>query len=90
MNEEDRADAFRGLANPIRRKVLTLLKKKPRTVTELLELLDEPITQPGMSRHMSILRACGLVKQSKHGASRVYEVNRSGIQRVSKWLKQVG
>ncbi len=80
---------FRGLAHPIRRQVLALLKQKDRTVGEIHEQLDGPIAMPTLSRHLLVLRDAGLVKQQKQGHHRVYRINRSGAQRASKWLSQM-
>jgi len=89
LTEADRADVFRGLAHPLRREILRLLRNKNRTVGELLELLDGPITRPGLSQHLGILRDSDLVRQQKQGPRRVYRLHRAGAQRAIKWLGHV-
>jgi len=88
LSEADRADVFRGLAHPMRRKMLALLKQKQRTVGELLDLLGGPVTMPTLSRHLGVLRDAGLVTQAKEGQYRVYRLERGAGQQAIKWLKQ--
>ena len=89
LTKSDRADVFRGLAHPLRREVLAHLKHKERTVGELLELLGGSVAMPTLSRHLSILRDSGLVRQQKDGHSRIYRLQRTGSQKATKWLSQL-
>lgn len=89
LSKADRADVFRGLAHPLRRAVLAQLKQGDRTVGELLKLVGAGVAMPTLSRHLSILRDAGLVKQQKVGHTRVYRLQRTAGQRALKWLNQV-
>jgi len=71
LTDADRTDVFRGLAHPLRREVLAHLKQRDRTVGELLELVGAPVTMPTFSRHLTVLRDAGLVRQRKDGHCRV-------------------
>lgn len=66
------ADCFRALSDPTRLNLLRELKKRPKTVQELVARFDW--TQPNISRHLSILASAGLVKKAKHGAHVVYRI----------------
>jgi DNA-binding transcriptional ArsR family regulator len=64
--------AFDVLAEPCRREVLTLLLERPRPVGELASLMGQ--SQPGMSRHLRILREAGLVTVRQRAQQRWYEL----------------
>jgi DNA-binding transcriptional ArsR family regulator len=51
---------FEALAEPTRRRILDLLVVQPRLVGELADLLK--ISQPGVSKHLRVLREVGLVR----------------------------
>jgi DNA-binding transcriptional ArsR family regulator len=50
---------YEVLADPTRRRILDLLRARPRLVGELAELLQT--SQPGVSKHLRMLREAGLV-----------------------------
>jgi DNA-binding transcriptional ArsR family regulator len=53
------ASTFDVLAEPMRRRILDLLKDEERPVNELVHRLG--ISQPGVSKHLKVLREAGLV-----------------------------
>jgi DNA-binding transcriptional ArsR family regulator len=61
---------FKALADPTRRKVLTLLKDGPLTAGELADYFD--VSKPTMSAHFAILREADLIDSSKLGKFVVY------------------
>lgn len=89
LTEADRADAFRGLAHPLRRRVLTLLKQKERTVGELLDHIGGGQSMPSLSRHLRVLNEAGLIQQRKQGPHRIYRLHRPALQKSGKWLNQL-
>lgn len=66
------AGCFQALSDPTRLKILRALKKKDRTVQDLVELFT--CSQPNISRHLSILTRAGLVKKDKQGSFVYYGV----------------
>lgn len=59
-------DFFNALADPTRRRILTLLQAGgERCVCTLYETLDLP--QPKVSRHLGVLRAAGIVATRREG-----------------------
>src|SRR3954449_10898120 len=52
--------AFDVLAEPTRRRILDLLRVQPRPVGEIVDAL--PLSQPGVSKHLRVLREAGLVE----------------------------
>jgi len=59
LKPADRADVFRGLGHPLRRKLLRMLDERELTVTEMLEACK--VRMPTLSGHLTILREAGLV-----------------------------
>ena len=51
-----------ALADPTRRRVVDLLRKKPQRAGELAEALD--ISPPRLSRHLRVLRRSGLIEDA--------------------------
>lgn len=76
--------AFDVLAEPSRREVLTLLLERPRPVGELATLLGQ--SQPGMSRHLRVLREAGLVKVRQRAQQRWYEIQLGPLSEIDAWL----
>lgn len=66
------AEICAGLADPKRILILYALHEKPRTVNELVELLD--LYQPMVSRHLKVLRERGMVATSHYGATVEYRL----------------
>lgn len=65
---------FKALADKNRRKILTLLKDKKMSVSELL--LNFDIGQATLSNHLSILRKVKLVECEIKGKQRIYRINK--------------
>ena len=67
---------LQALSDASRRTVLEALSDGPATVGELAALL--PIARPGVSRHLRVLRAAGLVDVRKDAQFRVYTLHLGG------------
>lgn len=61
---------FRAYADPIRRRAVRLLARRPLCVCDLTEALRLP--QPTVSRHLASLEAAGVVAAEKRGRWRHY------------------
>lgn len=87
MSDADRADGFRGLAHPVRRKVIRLLGRDGESaVSQLLGKIDA--TPQAMSAHLAILRETGLVNHRVVGASRLYTLSPAALKRLARWIEQ--
>lgn len=75
---------FEVLAEPTRRHLLDLLRERPRLVGELVELLN--ISQPGVSKHLRVLREAHLVRVRQDAQRRWYELNPEPLGEVDAWL----
>ena len=63
---------FHALSNPTRRKVLERLSVGPATVSELAAPFDMQL--PSFVQHLSILEQSRLVRSTKRGRVRTYEI----------------
>jgi DNA-binding transcriptional ArsR family regulator len=78
------ATMFEVLAEPARRRVLDLLRERPRPVGELVEALG--LSQPGTSKHLRVLREAGLVTVRPDARRRLYELRPEPLLEVVAWL----
>jgi DNA-binding transcriptional ArsR family regulator len=76
---------FDALAEPMRRRILDLLRERPRSVSELVELLD--MSQPGISKHLRVLREVGLVRVRQDAQRRWYELRSEPLAEIDVWLE---
>ncbi len=82
----DAEPAFTALADPTRRRVLTLLRDGERSVAWLTGQL--PVTQSAVSQHLKVLRDAGLVTARAEGTRRLYRVDREGLAAVRAFVDQ--
>lgn len=75
---------YEALAEPTRREILDMIRERPRYVGELVEALD--ISQPGVSKHLRVLRDVGLVEVRKDAQRRWYELRPQPLAEVDDWL----
>ncbi|MFD1520447.1 metalloregulator ArsR/SmtB family transcription factor [Pseudonocardia yunnanensis] len=75
---------FEVLAEPTRRRILDLLRDRPRLVGELSAELG--LSQPGTSKHLRVLRDAGLVKVRAEAQRRWYELDPAPLAEVDEWL----
>jgi len=76
---------FEALAQPTRRQILDLLREQPRLVGELAELLE--MSQPGISKHLRVLREVGLVHVRQDAQRHWYELNPKPLVEIDAWLE---
>ncbi|MDQ3962655.1 MAG: metalloregulator ArsR/SmtB family transcription factor [Actinomycetota bacterium] len=77
------SDAFNAIAEPQRRRILTLLRGQDRPVAEVAEALR--LKQPAASKHLRVLREVGLVKVRQAGKQRIYGLDARGIRSIYEW-----
>ena len=75
------------LANENRLLILYYLLEKPMTVGELNKKLNK-ITQPGLSQHLSILKAYDLLDSNKEGLNITYFVKDKKVESILQMLKE--
>jgi DNA-binding transcriptional ArsR family regulator len=79
-------EVFHALSNPTRRKVVERLSTGPATVSELAAPFDMQL--PSFVQHLSVLEQSRLVKSTKHGRVRTYELAPERFKVVDDWLAE--
>lgn len=77
-------DVFYALSNSTRRKVLEQLSVGPATVSELAAPFDMKL--PSFVQHLSVLERSRLVKSTKRGRVRTYEIAPEPFKVAEDWL----
>ena len=75
---------FKALNDPIRRKILEMLKKKgDMSAGEIAGQFD--ISKPSISHHLDLLKQAGLVEVMREGQFLYYSLNTTIIDELMKW-----
>jgi DNA-binding transcriptional ArsR family regulator len=77
--------AFAAVAEPSRRAILELLRQREHSVGELVERLR--LSQPGVSKHLRVLREAGLVRVRADGRLRWYGLRPEPLAELDAWLE---
>ena len=77
--------AYTALAEPHRRQILDLLREGERPVGELVARVG--LSQPGVSKHLRVLREAGLVRSRAQGKHRLYGLDTRPLTEVDAWLE---
>ena len=80
-------DAFKALADPTRREILRLLRKREMTAGEIAERFD--MTKPTMSHHFAVLKDADLVTSRRDGQTIWYGLNTTVLEDVIAWAIDV-
>jgi len=81
-----RRDVFQAIADPNRRAILALLAQQRLTLNGVAE--NFRISRPAVSRHIKILKECGLVVVIPRGRERFVEARFEKLGEVSDWIEQ--
>ena len=79
-----------ALSDPTRRKVVDMLRQRPRRAGELAAAFQ--ISAPAMSRHLRVLRTRGLVEEEPapdDARARIYRLRAERFRELSGWLREV-
>lgn len=79
-------ETFAALAEPNRFRIVELLRSGPRTVNDIGERLQ--LNQPHVSKHLRVLKVCGLVDVQPRAQQRVYELRAQPLRRLHDWLER--
>lgn len=90
MQSSSLDETLAALADPTRRGVIDLLRRKPRRAGELAAALS--MSAPAMSRHLRVLRKTGLVEERElddDARVRVYRLRPEPFSALRDWLEEV-
>ncbi len=75
-----KARLFKALSDPLRLQIVEFLRGGEKCVCEIF--LHIEVAQPLASRHLKILKDCGLIRDRKYGNRRFYAVTEPEIFEV--------
>ena len=81
-----RRDVFQAIADPNRRAILSLLAKQRMTLNGVAD--NFRISRPAVSKHIKILKECGLVIVIPQGRERYVEAKFDKLNEVTDWIEQ--
>ncbi len=73
------------IADPTRRLILDTVRGGERSVTELVDAVG--MHQPGVSRHLKVLRDAGLVEVRRDAQRRLYRLRAEPLRELDEWLE---
>ena len=73
------------IAEPTRRRILDAVRTQERSVGELVEQVG--MHQPGVSRHLRVLRDAGLVEVRGDAQRRLYRLRAEPLRELDEWLE---
>jgi DNA-binding transcriptional ArsR family regulator len=79
-------EALRALADPSRRRILTLVRSEERTAGKIAAEL--PVTWPAVSQHLRVLKGAGLITERREGTRRYYRARPEGLADVRAFLDE--
>ena len=77
-------NTMRALADPIRRDILNLLKKRRMSAGEIAHQFS--VTDAAISRHLSVLKTADLIRDEREGKYIYYQLNTSVLEEILLWL----
>jgi DNA-binding transcriptional ArsR family regulator len=75
---------FEALAEPSRRQLLDAVRDTELSVGDLVDIVG--LSQPGVSRHLRILREAGLVTVRTNAQRRLYRARPDALLELDQWL----
>jgi DNA-binding transcriptional ArsR family regulator len=78
-------DVFEAIAEPNRRKILGLLRESELAAGAVVDAMG--MSQPGISKHLKLLREAGLVSVRPDGQRRLYRVESAKLAEIEAWLE---
>jgi DNA-binding transcriptional ArsR family regulator len=85
MQSDQLSAVLAALAEPTRRAIVVRLARGEATVSELAEPFD--IAMPGISKHLAVLKAAGLVVQTRDGRRRPCRLNPEPMRELAQWAE---
>ena len=80
--------AFAALAEPRRRRILSLVRDVPHTASEIAQAFPD-VTQQAVSLHLQVLAEAGLVEVRPTGRQRLYVLRPEGLEPVRELLEEL-
>ena len=81
-----RRDVFQAIADPTRREIIHMLAEKSLNLNAVAENFN--ISRPAISKHIKILKECGLIEITRQGRERICAAKLGKLNEVSYWVEQ--
>lgn len=81
-----RRDVFQAIADPTRREIINMIAHETLNLNSVAEKFH--ISRPAISKHIKILKECGLIVINQKGRERYCEANLKKLNEVSDWVEQ--
>ena len=79
-------EAAQALADPIRAEIVERLARGDLTAGEIAG--GFAVSRPAVSRHLRVLRECGVVTFEADAQRRVYRLNHKPLRELNAWIAQ--
>jgi DNA-binding transcriptional ArsR family regulator len=84
-------DAFTAIADPTRREIVDLLHDRGALMAGEIASFFGSASRPGISRHLRVLRECGVVNCRRDGKAQLYTLNPHPLEKIRDvWLGRFG
>jgi DNA-binding transcriptional ArsR family regulator len=84
MSNQSAEAIFDALGDPVRRRILELLRDGPSPVGQLADRL--PVGRPAVSKHLKVLSGAGLIEHRSVGTRNLYALAPAGLVVAQQWL----
>ena len=84
MSDQIAEAVFDALGEPVRRRILELLRDGPTPVGRLAERM--PVGRPAVSKHLRVLSDAGLIEHRSVGTRNLYALAPGGLAAAQQWL----
>ncbi len=81
------AEKLTALSDETRRQVFEAVLRGPTPVSRIAAGL--PVSRPAVSQHLRVLLEAGLVTAEQQGTSRIYQVDKDGLEELREWLEDI-
>lgn len=86
-----RRDAYAAIADPTRREILDLLRQRGVLTAGEIAARFDSVSRPGISRHLRVLKECGVVTARKRGKAQDYALEPEPLAAIRDgWLAGFG
>jgi DNA-binding transcriptional ArsR family regulator len=79
-------ETFAALAEPNRLRIVELLRAGPASVNDIGGRLR--LNQPQVSKHLRVLKHCGLVDVEPRAQQRLYELRAQPLRELHEWIER--
>jgi len=82
---ETRRDVFQAIADPTRRKIISMVAATPQNLNAIAENFN--VTRQAISLHIKILTECGLIVIRQEGRERYCSIQPRKLAEVADWIE---